>query len=92
MKEEELKTIVDVKIGSATSRDPIRTDPIDGRAPLYNFFKQKEIQMDKNIGFASDMRVTLFNASDKVFGDGIGSAPQRAKSIFLMMEREVTKN
>jgi hypothetical protein len=36
---------------------------VGGRYPIWNYFKVKDVTLDKNIHFASDMRVLLYNCS-----------------------------
>lgn len=45
----------------------ITTEIATGRYPFWSYYIEKEINLNKNLGFASDMRVTLFNSSKTWF-------------------------
>ena len=44
-------------------KEGITTESLLGRFPLWNTLKVKDIVLDKNLQFASDMRVLLYNCS-----------------------------
>lgn len=61
---ENLNTRIDIKIGNvALQKEGLTTDVAVGRYPFWNYYIEREINLNKNLGFASDMRVTLFNSS-----------------------------
>ena len=39
----------------------IGTEVASGRYPFWKYFTENTINLNKNLGFASDMRITLFN-------------------------------
>jgi len=46
----------------------MQTDYASGRHPTWNKLIQQEISIDKNLNFASDMRVTLYRKSYNMLG------------------------
>lgn len=63
-KDENLNTKIDIKIGNvAVQKEGITTEAALGRFPEWNQLKVKDIVLDKNLQFASDMRVLLYNCS-----------------------------
>ena len=47
----------------ASQKDVIATEAVPGRYPFWNFFRCSSIVIDKNLDFASDMRVLVYNLS-----------------------------
>ena len=59
-----LNTKVDIKIGNiAAQKGKITTNASSGRYPIWDFFDKRDIVLDKNLAFAPDMRVMLYNKS-----------------------------
>ena len=55
---------MDIRIGNVTAlKDELTTEPASGRHPVWNSLKIKNIVLEKNLQFASDMRVLLYNCS-----------------------------
>lgn len=52
-------------MGNATTvKNAITTKAVGGsRYPVWSYFDEKELELDKNIHFAPDMRVILYNCS-----------------------------
>lgn len=67
--EDKLDTYVSLQIGKNLSVDKFKTEPGKGRYPVWKYFSADEIvQLEKELVFEPDMRVTLYNRKTKLFG------------------------
>ena len=58
-----LNTKIEIKIGNVSNNKGLSTKGSDGRYPKWNELIDNNIVLDKNLQFAPDMRVILFNSS-----------------------------
>ena len=59
--EEELNTRVEISIGSLTDDKAVKTQSLPGRYPQWKETGYKEVVLQKEVAFQTDMKITLYN-------------------------------
>ena len=69
IKVEYLNTLVDLTIGDPTKKGmQIETKPAKGRYPVWNQFGTQKVELERELLFEADMKITLKNRKSKFFG------------------------
>lgn len=72
-KEGELNTYVDIVIGNQTT-GKLKSDFKKGHYPIWNNIGECDVQMEKDLSFETDMRITIYNKTKSMFGVNQGHA------------------
>lgn len=57
-----LNTKVEIKIGNlSVDKDGCKTDFLNGHYPIWNEYKVKDVFLETELAFESDMRITVQN-------------------------------
>ena len=52
----------------AKSKGPIKTGKVKGRYPVFNTLKSTEVKLQNELAFEADMRISLINHKEGLFG------------------------